>query len=327
MKRREFITLLGGAATWPVAARAQQGERVRRVGVLMSRAAGDPESPVLIATLLQALAEAGWTEDHNLRIDYRFGGGDADSIRRSAAELAALAPDVILGHGATIAAALQQATSSVPIVFVQVSDPVGEGMVASLARPGGNTTGFGMFEYSISVKWLELLKQMAPTVTRVAVFRDRLPSGVGHLGAIQGAAPLFGVELTNVEPRDAGEIERAMVAFALGLNGGLIVTPTARSTLHRDLIIALAARHRLPAVYPNRIFTAGGGLISYGNDTIDAYRRAASYLDRILKGEKAADLPVVRPTKLELVINLKAAKALGLEIPPTLLARADEVIE
>jgi putative tryptophan/tyrosine transport system substrate-binding protein len=335
MNRREFITLLGGAAAaWPLAARAQQGERMRRIGVLMgSLAADDPEAMARIGAFLQELQQLGWTDGRNVRIDYRWAADDAERIRterirKNVVELLALAPDIILTNGASSLRQLQEATRTVPIVFVQVTDPVGGGFIDSLARPGGNTTGFTLFEYSSSGKWLELLKEIAPGVTRVAVLRDpTVAAGAGQLAAIQSAAPSLGVELRPVGVRDAGEIERGVSAFARGGNGGLIVTSGAFAFVHRKMIITLAARHRLPAVYPYRTSVIGDGLISYGNDPIDSYRRAAGYVDRILKGEKPADLPVQTPTKYELVINMKTAKALGLEVPATLLARADEVIE
>jgi putative ABC transport system substrate-binding protein len=329
VKRRDFITGIGGAAiTWPLAARAQERERVRRIGVLMNVAADDLEGQARIAAFLQALQELGWTDGRNVRIDTRWGGGDAERIRSYAAELVALAPDVILAAGSSIMGPLQQATRTMPIVFANVTDPVGAGYVASLARPGGNATGFTPYEFGMSGKWLELLKEIAPRVTRVAVIRDpTIPGAMGQLGAIQGAASSFGVELRPVGGRDAGEIERAVTAFARMPNGGLIVPSSLLAQVHRKLIITLAAGHRLPAVYSDRIFVTAGGLISYGPDRVDQYRRAAGYVDRILKGEKPADLPVQAPTKYELVINLKAAKALGLTVPPTVLARADEVIE
>jgi len=328
MKRRQFITILGGAAAWPLAARAQQSERMRRIGVLMNLAADDPEAQVRLAAFHQGLQELGWTVGRNLRIDTRWGAGDADRYRRYSTELVALAPDVILAASGAIVPWLLQATRSVPIVFAQVPDPVGAGFVESLAHPGGNITGFTNFEFSIGGKLLELLKEIAPRVTRAAVLRDAAdPAGVGQWGAIQTAAPSLGLELRVVDVRDAGEIERGITTFARGSNGGMIVTGSAPTAIHRDLIITLAARHRLPSVYAYRYHATSGGLISYGPETIDQYRRAASYVDRIFRGEKPADLPVQAPTKYELVINLKTAKALGLDVPPTLLARADEVIE
>jgi putative tryptophan/tyrosine transport system substrate-binding protein len=328
VRRRAFITLLGGAAAaWPLAARAQQPERVRRIGVLMNIAADDPEAPVRVGAFAQGLQELGWTIGRNLRIEYRWSAGDADRIRGYAAELSALSPDVIIAYGGAHAAAVQQAAPTVPIVFLSVNDPVAAGLVASLARPGRNATGFTALEYGTSPKWLELLKQIAPGITRAAVLRPANIGGVGQLGAIQAAAATLGVELSLVGLRDVGEIERSVAAFARGPNGGLIVVASALATVHRELIIALAAKHRLPAVYPFRYFVTAGGLISYGPDLTDQFRRTASYVDRILKGDKPADLPVQTPTKLELAINLKTANALGLEVPPTLLARADEVIE
>jgi ABC-type uncharacterized transport system substrate-binding protein len=329
VRRREFITLLGSAvAAWPLAARAQQREKMRRIGVLMNLAADDAEGQARLAAFLQGLQEAGWAVGHNVRIDLRWGAGDADNFRKQAAELVALAPDVIFASGSPAATPLLQATRTVPIVFAQVVDPVGAGLVASLARPGGNATGFTAPEYGFSGKWVELLKEIAPSVTRVAVLRDAASSsGIGMLGAIQLAASSFGIELTPVGVSDAGEIERGVTAFSRAANGALIVTGNTLTMVHRELIITLAARHRLPAVYALPLFANGGGLISYGSDTIDPHRRAASYVDRILKGEKPGDLPVQNPTKYSLVINLKAAKALGLKVPPMLLTRADEVIE
>jgi putative ABC transport system substrate-binding protein len=326
MNRREFITLLGGAAAaWPLAADAQQSERMRRIGALMYLAADDPDSPALMAAFVRGLQELGWIEGRNIQIDYRWGGGDLDRIRRYAAELVALAPDVILVTSGSALAALQNATRTVPIVFASVSDPVGAGYVASLARPGGNTTGFALFEYSISGKWLELLKQIAPGMTRAAVIRDpSITSGTGQFAAIQAVAPPLGVELTPIDARDAGGIEHTIAGFT---GGGLIVTASPSAFLRRELIIAAVARHRLPAVYPIRLYVAKGGLISYGPDEIEQHRRAASYIDRILKGERPADLAVQHPTKYDLVINLKTAKALGFTVPPHLLAIADEVIE
>jgi ABC-type uncharacterized transport system substrate-binding protein len=328
-KRRQFIAMLAGAAAaWPHAARAEQSERNRRIGVLLPAAADDSRFQTWIAAFLQALALLGRTIGRDVRIDIRWAGGKADDIRRHAAELAALAPDVILAHGDSTVGPLLQVTRTVPIVFPNVFDPVGAGYVESLARPGGNATGFMGFEYSISAKWLELLKEIAPGVARVAVFRDpALPSGTGQFGVIQAMAPSLRVEVSPVNVRDAGEIERAVAAFARSPNGGAILTASGLANVHRDLIIALAARDKLPAVYYERSFVTAGGLISYGPDYINQYQRAAGYVDRILRGEKPADLPVQAPTKYELVINLKTARALGLEVPPTLLARADEVIE
>jgi len=328
MRRREFITLIGGAAAWPLAARAQQGERVRRIGVLMNLTVDDPDTSVRITALAQGLQQLGWTIGRNVRMDYRWGAVDADRSRRYAAELVALAPDIILAVASPAVAAVQQATRTVPIVFVNVADPVGAGFVDSLAQPGGNATGFIVYEYGISAKWLQLLKEIAPQLKQVAVLRDAaIAAGPAQFGIIQAAAPSFGVEARPVGVRDADEIERAVTAFARSSNCGLIVTGSPLTAVHRDLIIALAARHRLPAVYPFRYYATSGGMVSYGPDTTDTFWRAADYVDRILKGEKPADLPVQAPTKYELVINLKTARALGLEIPPTLLARADEVIE
>ncbi len=329
MRRREFAMILGGvAAAWPLAARAQQSERVRRIGVLMSFAADDPEGKAQIAAFVQGLQQLGWTDGRNVRIDYRHGLGNADDTRKYAAELVALAPEVILAIGGATAGPLLQTTRTVPIVFTNVSDPVGAGFVDSLAQPGGNATGFILFEYGISAKWLELLKQIAPNVTRVGVIRDAaLAVGPAQFGVIQAVAPSLRMEVSPINLRDAGEIERAVTAFARAPDGGLIVTGSALSLVHRDLIITLAARHKLPAVYFLRTFVTGGGLISYAPNSIDPYRRAAGYVDRILKGEKPGDLPVQAPTKYELVINLKTAKALDLTIPPAVLARADEVIE
>ena len=328
MKRREFITILGAAAAWPLAARAQQPARMRRIGVLMNLTADDPESHARNAAFLQALQQLGWTVGRNIGIDYRFGAGDADQFRRYAAELVGLAPQLILAHGGPIVAALRQVNRTIPIVFVSVTDPVGAGLVASLARPGGFSTGFSLFEYGMIAKWLEFLKEIAPQVTRAAVIRDAgTTQGVAQFAAIQSVAPSFGVETSPIGGPDAGELEEGIKAFARRSSGGLIVTVGALGTIHRELIIALAGRHRLPAVYPLRYYVSGGGLISYGPDPIDQYRRAAGYVDRILKGEKPADLPVQQPTRYELIINSKTAKALGITIPPMLLARADEVIE
>jgi putative tryptophan/tyrosine transport system substrate-binding protein len=328
IKRRDFITLLGGAAAWPVAARAQQREQMRRIGVLMNLGSDDAEGQARNAAFLQGLQELGWTVGRNVRIEYRWGAGDAELFRRHGLELVALAPDVILAGGGAVVPSLLQATRTIPIVFTLTPDPVGAGFVESLARPGGNATGFTIFEYGISGKWLELLKEIAPHVTRAAVIRDpAIAAGLGLWGAIQSVAPSLGVELRPLGVRDAGEIERVVTAFARSSNGGLIVTGSTLATVHRELITTLAARYRLPAVYPQRSFVTVGGLISYGPDSIDPYRQAAGYVDRILKGERPADLPVQAPTKYELVINLKTAKALGLEIPTSVLARADEVIE
>jgi putative ABC transport system substrate-binding protein len=329
MRRRDFITLLGGsAAAWPLAARAQQGDRMRRIGVLLPAAADDSQFQTFVGAFLQGLGQLGWTIGRNVRIDTRWTAGNPVEVRRHAAELAALAPDVILAHGAGAVAALLQATRTVPIVFPVAGDPVGAGLVDNLARPGGNATGFMSFEYTLSGKWLELLKQIAPSVTRVAVLRDPSQgSGTSEFAVIQAMAPSLRVEVNPVNVRDAAEIERAVAALRRSPNGGLIVVTGAGAQLHRDQIITQAARHKLPAVYFERYFVAAGGLISYGTDQIGQYRQAAGYVDRILKGEKPADLPVQAPTKYETVINLKTAKALGLTVPPQLLARADEVIE
>jgi ABC-type uncharacterized transport system substrate-binding protein len=327
VKRREFVALLSGAAVWPLAARAQQ-ERMRRIGVLMTFPADDPEAQARVGALLQGLQQLGWAIGRNLRVEVRWAGGNAEDIRRHAAELAALAPDVIIANGSAGVGPLLQVTRTVPIVFAIVPDPVGAGFVDSLARPGGNATGFMLFEYGIGGKWLELLKQIAPGVTRVGVLRDpTVTTGIGQWGAIQTAAPSFGLEVSPINLRDAHEIERAITAFAHPSNGGLIATGSARTVVYRDLLVTLATRYKLPTVFLGRHYVTAGGLISYGPDFLDQYRLAAGYVDRILKGEKPADLPVQAPTKYELVINLKTAKALGLEVPPTLLARADEVIE
>ena len=327
-KRREFVTLLGGAAAvWPLAVRAQQAERMRRIGVLMNVAADDPEGQARIAAFHQGLQESGWTLGRNARIDARW-AVDADSSRRYAAELVGLAPDVILASAAAAVGALQQTTRTIPIVFVTVIDPVGAGFVESLAHPSGNITGFSLFEYTLSGKWLELLKEIAPSVTRAAVLRDpAVGSGAGQYAIIQAVAPSLRVELRPIDAREPGEIERAIVTFARTPNGGLIIAGSPAAVVHRNLIITLAARHQLPAVYPQPYFARSGGLMAYGSDTVSPFRRAAGYVDRILKGAKPADLPVQAPTRYELVINLKTAKALGLEMPATLLARADEVIE
>jgi putative tryptophan/tyrosine transport system substrate-binding protein len=328
VRRRKFIALLGGAAAWPLSARAQQTERMRRIGLLIPFAEDNPVGQARLAAFLQGLQQLGWAEGSNVRIDTRWGGGDANLTRAYAKELVALGPDVIMAFTSAAVAPLRQVTRSVPIVFAVVADAVGAGYVESLAQPGGNVTGFTAQDYALSGKSLELLKEIVPRVTRVAILRDSaLAAGPGQFGALQAVAPSLGMELRPIDLQDAAEIERAIGAFAGSQNNGLIVTGSPSATIHRNLIITLAARHRLPAVYYERSFVTDGGLISYGPDYLDHCRRAAGYVDRILKGEKPADLPVQAPTKYELVINLKAAKALGLNVPPTLLARADEVIE
>ena len=328
LRRRDFIALFGGGVAWPAMAGAQQAERMRLIGVLLPATADEAEMQARIEAFHQGLQQSGWTIGRNVRIDTRWATTDAAEIRKHAAELAALAPDVILAHAATTVGPLLQATRTVPIVFPAVVDPVGAGFVDSLARPGGNATGFMNYEYSLSGKWLELLKQIAPGLTRVAVLRNAATaSGPGQFAAVQAMAPSLSVEVNPVNVRDAGEIERDVAAFARAPNGGLIVTASPLAQRHRDLIVALAARHKLPAVYFDRLFVAAGGLIAYGPDQIDMYRRAAGYVDRILKGEKPADLPVQAPTKYDLAINLKTAKALSLAVPQKLLASADEVIE
>ena len=327
MKRRTFIAVLGGAAAWPLAAGAQQPDRVRRIGVLMGSAPDDDGQGRLTA-FLQGLEQSGWIDGRNVRIDHRWSAGDPELLRRHAAELVALSPDVIMTSGTAPLTWLLQATRIVPIVFAGVTDPVGGGNVDSLARPGGNATGFIVFEYGIGGKWLELLKQIAPMVKRAAVIRDpAINAGVGQFAVIQAVAPSVGLEVSAISVREASEIERAVTAFAREPNGGLIVTASALSVVHRNLIIALASRHKLPTIYYRRLYATAGGLISYGPDIVDQFRHAAGYVDRILKGEKPADLPVQAPTKYELVINLKTAKTLGLDVPASLLARADEVIE
>ena len=329
MRRRAFMTLLGGAAVLPLASWAQQPERMRRIGVLVNYTSGDTGTKADLSAFLQALEQLGWTDGRNVRIEVRSAAGVESEIRKYAVELVALAPDAIFATGTASMGPLLQATRTVPIVFVSVTDPVGAGYVDSMARPGGNVTGFVPFEYSLSGKWLELLKQLAPSVTRVAVLRDpAITAGIGQFAAVQSVAPFVGVDdVTPINVRDAGEIERAVAMFARSPNGGLILTASALSAVHRELVIALAARYKLPAVYYRRLFVSSGGLVSYGPDIPDQFRHAAGYVDRILKGEKPADLPVQAPTKYELVINLKTAKALGLGVPPTLLTRADEVIE
>jgi putative ABC transport system substrate-binding protein len=328
MRRRDFITLLGGAAAaWPLGAHAQPADRVRRIGVLMHATSDEPESQARVAAFAQGLQEAGWSVGRNVRIETRWSTGDLARLRQDAAELVALAPDVVLaGVGATIPALLE-ASHTTPIVFAQGLDPVGAGFVERLARPGGNATGFTQFEYSLSGKWLEMLKEVAPTVTRVGVLREAGPAGIGLWAIIQAVAQSSGVELSPINLRDPSDIERNVTAFARAPGGGLVVAVSALSLFHRELLVALAARYQLPAVYPYRFFVTGGGLMSYGPDLVNQYRRAASYVDRILRGEKPGDLPVQAPTKYELVINVKTAKALGLSIPESLLARADEVIE
>jgi putative ABC transport system substrate-binding protein len=328
MRRREFITFVGGAAVaWPLVARAQQSERVRQIGIILPASADDRDFQTWVEAFLQALAQLGWTIGNNVRIDTRWATTNAAEIRKHAAELAALAPDVILASGTSTVGPMLQATRTVPVVFPTVIDPVGAGFVDSLARPGGNATGFLLYEYSLSGKWLELVKEIAPAVTRVAVLRDATTSGTGQFGAIQAVAPSLKIEVSPVNLRDVSEIEAAVETFARAPNGGLILTGSGRSILHHNLIIALAARHKLPAVYWDRSCATASGLASYGADRIDQFRRAAGYVDRILKGEKPADLPVQAPTKYQLVINLKTAKTLGITVPPALLARADEVIE
>ena len=327
MRRREFLGILGGAVAWPVGSKAQQAERVRRVGILNILGPDDPEGQARKAVFEQTLEQLGWTVGRDLKIETRQVGDDLDSLRRYAAELVALAPDVILSIGSISLAPLQQATRTIPIVFVNVPDPVGAGFVESMAHPGGNITGFSNFEYSMSGKWAELLKQIAPNVTRALVFRDPTSAaGIGQFAAVRSVAQSLGVELKPVNVRDTDEIERTVAAFARSGNGGVIVT-TGGTAAHRKLIISLAARHKLPSIYPYRYYAVDGGLISYGPNTHDPVRRAAGYVDRILKGEKPADMPVQAPTKYELIINLKTAKALGLTIPQSLLATADEVIE
>ena len=328
MQRRQFITLLGGVASWPLVARAQPAEPMRRIGVLLQATKSDSEFQPRLKAFLDGLAQLGWTEGRNLQLEYRWAGGNADETRRHAAELVVLAPDVLVAAGSPAVGALQQATRAIPIVFATVGDPVGAGFVESLARPGGNITGFAVFEYAIGGKWLALLKDVSPRTNRVAVLRDpTIALGPGQFGAIQTAAPSFGMEVIPINVREPAEIERAVTAFAKSSNGGLIVTGSPLAQLHRGIIISLAARHKLPAVYFERFFVADGGLISYGPEFVDQYRRAAGYVDRILKGEKPADMPVQAPTKYELVINLRTAKALGLTVPQSLLATANEVIE
>ena len=326
--RRKFVAALSGAVAWPLTARAQQADRMRRVAVLNGSSVDDTQGQADVAAFLQGLQQLGWTEGRNVHIETRWGGGNPADLRKYAAGLVAFAPDVILAGGAASVGPLIEATRTVPIVFAIVPDPVGAGYVESLARPGGNATGFMMFEYNLSGKWLELLKEIAPSVTRAAILRDTsIAAGIGQFAIIQSVAPSVGVDVTPIDLRDASEIERAVAAFAQSANGCLVLTASPLSAVHRDLIIALAARYKLPAVYDNRLFVAAGGLISYGPNFPDQYRRAAGYVDRILKGAKPADLPVQVPTKYELIINLKTAKALGLTVPQSILARADDVIE
>jgi putative tryptophan/tyrosine transport system substrate-binding protein len=329
LKRREFITLIGGTVSaWPILARAQRHGGIARIGVLLPATANDTEYPTLLNAFLQGLQQLGWADGRNLQIDIRWSGGNADEINKNAVELAALVPAVIVASGSSTVGPLLQATRTVPIVFVVVPDPVGAGFVDSLARPGGSATGFASFEYGIGGKWLEILKEIAPSVTRVAVFRDStITAGMGQWGAIQTSAPKFAMEVSPINLREASEIERSVTAFAHKGNGGLIVTSSSLSVRHRDLLVMLAAQHKLPAIYYSRAFVALGGLISYGPDRIDQFRRAAGYVDRILRGDKPADLPVQEPTKYELAVNLKTAKTQGLDVPAGLLGRADEVIE
>jgi putative ABC transport system substrate-binding protein len=328
MRRREFLTLLGGVAAWPLAARAQQGERIRRIGVLLPGAPDDAEAQSWVGAFLQGLAQSGWITGRNIRIETRWTKFDPEETRKYAAELVALAPDVILATGNSTVGPLLRLTRTVPIVFPLATDPVASGLVESLARPGGNATGFMSFEVGVSAKWLELLKEIAPGVKRAAVLRTLSTAvGPGQFGAIQAVAPSLGVELRPIDTHDAEQIERAVVAFASEPNSGLIAATGGGVLNHRELIVALAARHRLPAIYAYREHVMSGGLMSYGLDNLDQYRRAAGYVDRILRGEKPADLPVQAPTKYELVINRKTAETLGIEVPPTLLAIADEVIE
>jgi ABC-type uncharacterized transport system substrate-binding protein len=326
MRRREFLGVLGIAAALPVFAHAQQPERMRRIGVLWPFSAEDLRGKASLAALKQGLLQLGWTDGRNLRVDARWSTGELDDNRKNAAELVALAPDLIFASGSAAVGPLLQATRTIPIVFAIVPDPVGAGYVASLARPGGNATGFTSFDYGIGAKWLELLKQVVPALTRVAVIRDpSVTAGIGQWGAIQATAPSFRVELSPISVSDTAELENAIASFARGSNGGLIVTGSALAVVHRDLIVKLAARYKLPAVYYERYFVAAGGLVSYGPDYVDQYRQATTYIDRILKGEKPSDLPVQTPIKYELVINLQTAKALGLTMPPSVLAQANEV--
>ena len=328
MRRRDFISLVGGTLAWPLTARAQQREKMRRIGVLLNNAADDPESQRRMTALVQGLQQLGWTDGRNLRIEARWGAGDAERLRKNAAELVALAPDVVVAEGSASLGPLLQLTRAIPVVFTIVPDPVGAGFVDSLSRPGGNATGFSQFEFGLSGKWLELLKEIAPNVTRAAVLREAgLTAGVAQFAALQAVAPSLAVELVPLNVRDGAQIERSVAAFARSATDGMIVTSSPLAAVHRKLIIALAARYKLPTVYAVGYMVAAGGLLSYGPDFVDQYRGAASYVDRILKGEKPANLPVQEPSRYELAVNLKTAKELGIEVPPTLLARADEVIE
>jgi putative tryptophan/tyrosine transport system substrate-binding protein len=329
MRRREFITFLTGvAAAWPLAVRAQQPERTRRIAILMNRAANDLEGESRLATFKEAMEQLGWREGRNLRIDVRWGGDEIDTERKYAAELVALSPDLILAAGTVSMTALHPLTRTLPIVFAVVADPVGAGFVKSLAKPGGNATGFSLYEYGLSGKWLELLKQVAPSITRAAVLRDVTnPAGLAYFGAIRATGQSLGIEVSPLEMNNAGEIEKGIAEFAIAAKSGLIVTPNSSASIHRALIVDLAARFRLPAVYPFDYMARGGGLLSYGPDFVEQFRNAANYVDRVLRGEKPADLPVQQPTKYKMIINLKTAKALGLTVPTSLLGRADEVLE
>ena len=329
MQRREFMTLLGGASVaWSLSASALPHGRVMRVGVLMGLAPKDPESRARITAFMEGMQQLGWARGQNISFECRWADGDAETMRKNAAELVSMAPDIILAHSSAAVAPLLQKTRTIPIVFTIVADPVGAGFVNSLARPGGNATGFTNFEYSMSGKWLELLKEMAPNLERVGVLREAaIAAGPGQFGAIQSVAARLGVELRPIDVRDAGAIERDIAEFALGANGGLIVTGSPAASVHRDLIIKLASRHRLPTIYNSPFYVNGGGLIAYGPDFVDQFRRAATYVDRILKGESPSDLPVQAPTKYEMVLNLKAAKSIGVEFPTSILIRADEVVE
>jgi putative tryptophan/tyrosine transport system substrate-binding protein len=328
MRRREFITILGSAAAWPLATHAQQADQMRRIGIMTGVVGEESDFKARIAAFSQELQRLGWIEGRNLRIDFRAAAGNVADARKYATELVALAPDVILAAGGSTIAPLLEATHTIPIVLTLSVDPVGAGFVDSLQRPGGNATGFMVFEYSLSGKWLELLKQIAPDVTRAAVLRDPTsPTGTGQFAVIQAVAPSLGVDVSVVNVRDANEIERGVAAFARSANGGLVVTASPFTLIHSDLIVTLAARHKLPAIYWDRVFVPGGGLFSYGVDVIEEHRKAAGYVDRVLRGEKPADLPVQAPTRYDLVVNLKTAKTLGITVPQSILARADEVIE